>query len=48
MKTKTFLSIILVVLMSVTTLAQENEKHFGVEINGDVVFVSSDLAGASL
>ena len=48
MKTKVFLSIVLVILVSATTLAQESEKRFGVEINGDVSFVSSDLAGASL
>lgn len=48
MKTKVILSIAFVILVSVTTLAQENEKRFGVEINGDVSFVSSDLAGASL
>jgi len=48
MKTKVILSIALVILISASTLAQENEKRFGVEINGDVSFVSSDLAGASL
>jgi opacity protein-like surface antigen len=48
MKTKVFLSIVLAVLISGTALAQENEKRFGVELNGDVSFVSSDLAGASL
>jgi opacity protein-like surface antigen len=48
MKTKGLLSIALVVLLSLTTLAQENEKRFGVEFNGNVSFVSSDLAGASL
>jgi len=48
MKTKVFLSIVLAVLISVGALAQENEKRFGVELNGDVSFVSSDLAGGSL
>jgi opacity protein-like surface antigen len=48
MKTKVILSIAFVILISATTLAQENEKRFGVEISGDVSFVSSDLAGASL
>jgi len=48
MKTKVILSIALVILISATTLAQENEKRFGVELNGEVSFVSSDLAGASL
>lgn len=48
MKTKTFLSIMLAILVSATTFAQDNEKRFGVELNGDVSFVSSDLAGANL
>jgi len=48
MKTKVILSIALVILISASTLAQENEKRFGVELNGEVSFVSSDLAGASL
>jgi hypothetical protein len=48
MKTKTFLTIMLVILVTTTTLAQNNEKRFGVELNGDVSFVSSDLAGSSL
>jgi opacity protein-like surface antigen len=48
MKTKAFFCITLSVLISLTALAQENEKRFGIEINGDVSFVSSDLAGASL
>lgn len=48
MKTKTFLSIMLAILVSATTFAQDNEKRFGVELNGNVSFVSSDLAGANL
>lgn len=48
MKTKTFLSIMLVILVSATTFAQDNEKRFGIELNGDISFVSSDLAGANL
>ena len=48
MKTKTFLSIMLAILVSATTFAQDYEKRFGVELNGDVSFVSSDLAGANL
>lgn len=48
MKTKTILTIMLVILVTRTTIAQDNEKRFGVELNGDVSFVSSDLAGASL
>jgi hypothetical protein len=48
MKAKVFLSIALVILVSATTIAQESEKRFGVEINGDVSFVTTDLSGASL
>jgi hypothetical protein len=48
MKTKVCLSIAFVILFFTTSLAQENEPRFGVELNGDVSFVSSDLAGASL
>lgn len=48
MKTKVILSIAFVILVSVTTLAQENEKRFGIEINGEVSFVTTDLSGASL
>ena len=48
MKTKVILSIAFVILVSATTLAQENEKRFGVEINGEVSFVTTDLSGASL
>lgn len=48
MKTKVILSIAFVILVSATTLAQENEKRFGVEINGEVSFVTTDLSGANL
>lgn len=48
MKTKVILSIAFVILVSVTTLAQENEKRFGVEINGEASFVTTDLSGANL
>lgn len=48
MKTKVFLSIALVILVSATALTQENEKRFGVELNGEVSFVTTDLSGASL
>lgn len=35
-------------LITVATFAQEKGNRFGIEVNGDVSFVSSDLAGASL
>lgn len=33
MKTKVFLSIVLVIIVSATTLAQKNEKRFGFELS---------------
>lgn len=48
MKTKAFLSIMWAILVSATTMAQDNEKRFGIELNGEVSFVASDIAGASL
>jgi hypothetical protein len=48
MKTKVISAIFLSLLIAGATLAQENEKRFGIEINGDVSIVSSDLAGTSL
>lgn len=34
--------------LAIGTMAQEKEKRIGVEVNGDVAFVSGDLAGANL
>ena len=48
MKKKVFLTIILVILTTYATMAQENENRFGIELNGDVIFVSTELNGASL
>jgi opacity protein-like surface antigen len=48
MKTKVFLVFAMCAFLAMGTKAQENEKRFGIELNGDVAFVSSDLAGASL
>lgn len=48
MKTKVFLVFVMCASLVMGTMAQENEKRFGAELNGDVAFVSSDLAGASL
>jgi opacity protein-like surface antigen len=48
MKTKSFLIIMWAILVSATTMAQDNEKRFGVELNGEVSIVASDIAGASL
>ena len=48
MKTKVFLVMTMLALFFNGAMAQESEKRFGVELNGDVAFVSSDLAGASL
>ncbi|MCC5929625.1 MAG: porin family protein [Cyclobacteriaceae bacterium] len=48
MKTKVMLCLACGLLMTIATIAQENEKRFGIEINGDVSIVTSDLSGASL
>ena len=48
MKTKVLAVIFFVAVMFATALAQEGEKRFGIELNGEVAFVSSDLAGSSL
>lgn len=48
MRTKVMLSIALSLLATVLTFGQEKENRFGIEINGEVSFVSSDLAGANL
>ena len=48
MKTKVLLTIVLVILTTCTTFAQENENRFAVELNVDVIFVSTELNGATL
>ncbi len=48
MKTKLFLTITMIAALTLTIVAQESEKRFGIELNGDVSFVSSDLNGANL
>ncbi|MGM0532353.1 MAG: outer membrane protein [Bacteroidota bacterium] len=48
MKTKLFLTIMMIAALTLTSVAQESEKRFGIELNGDVSFVSSDLNGANL
>lgn len=48
MKEKVILTIVFSLLVSAASFAQENEKRFGIELNGDVSLVSSDLNGASL
>lgn len=48
MKTKVFLAMTMLTLFFNGAMAQESEKRFAVELSGDVAFVSSDLAGASL
>tara|TARA_R110002050_G_scaffold151855_2_gene279101 strand:+ start:30879 stop:31502 length:624 start_codon:yes stop_codon:yes gene_type:complete len=48
MKTKAFLCIIFVVLISVTTFAQENEKRFGFEFSSGASVATQKLAGTSL
>lgn len=48
MKTKVFLSIALIVLLSATTLAQENEKRFGFELNSGASMCTNKLGGSTL
>lgn len=48
MKTKVILMMAISFLIAGTAFSQENGKRFGVEINGEVSIVSSELAGASL
>jgi len=48
MKTKVLVAFVLCAFLATGTMAQEDEKRFGVELNSDVSIVSSDLAGASL
>ncbi len=48
MKAKLFLTIMMIAALTLTSVAQESEKRFGIELNGDVSFVSSDLNGANL
>lgn len=48
MKTKVFALIFFLAAVSMPAFAQKNENRFGIEFNGDVSIVSSDLAGADL
>ena len=48
MKTKTILIAIFMLGFIFYSTAQENEKRFGVEINGDVSFATSEISGAKL
>lgn len=48
MKTKGLFTLLTLALLSINSIAQETEKRFGVELNAEVSFVSSDLNGANL
>jgi len=48
MKTKTFLVAAMLILSTLGSLAQENEKRLGVEINGGASFPTNELAGSDL
>ncbi len=48
MKTKGLFTFLVLAVLSVNSIAQENEKRFGIEINGEVSIVSTDLNGANL
>src|SRR6056297_3049785 len=46
MKTKLFLATAMITVFTLTSVAQETENRFGIELNGDVSIVASDLNGA--
>lgn len=48
MKTKAFSTLLMFAILSFNTIAQENEKRFRIEVNGEASIVSSELSGASL
>jgi hypothetical protein len=48
MKTKVFLSIVLVIIVSATTLAQKNEKRFGFELSSGVSVATNKLSESTL
>lgn len=48
MKTKVLIPLVLAILTTSATMAQGKENRFGIELNGDVVIVSTELSGASL
>lgn len=48
MKTKALLSIVLVILLSATTLAQESEKRFGFEFGGGLSVATNKLSESTL
>ena len=48
MKAKVFLTMMLSAAISFTVMAQESGNRFGIELNGEAAFVSSDLNDASL
>lgn len=48
MKTKKLVTIAIFTMISVIGMAQENEKRFGVELNGGVSFATRELGGLDL
>ena len=48
MKTKVVLVTILLAFVAFCSMAQQAEKRFGIEVNGDVSFATSELSGAKL
>jgi len=48
MKTKVLLTIVLIIMTTCATIAQESENRFAFELNGDVIFVSTEVNGATL
>lgn len=48
MQAKLILAITLITALTFTSVAQESEKRFGIELNGDISIVSSGLIGTNL
>jgi len=48
MKTKKLVTIAIFTMITMISMAQENEKRFGVELNGGVSFATRELGGLNL
>lgn len=48
MKTKGLLVLAMIAMISINSMAQENEKRFGIELNSGVSFATRELGGLDL
>jgi opacity protein-like surface antigen len=48
MKTKTFAVLTMILLLGLSSFAQENEKRFGIELNGGTSFATKKIENADL